>query len=157
MNKKGIFLLVAVIAVLGAAYFLWGNKTGDMDMTGAEQGEQFGTDMDGVDSSTTSSSDQSAAAVDENVKSFTVVGSNFSFSPTSLTVNKGDMVRITFKNDNGLHDFVLDEFNIKTAVINGGEEQVVEFVADKAGSFEYYCSVGQHRQMGMKGTLTVQE
>ena len=31
----------------------------------------------------------------------------------------------------------------------------VTVVSDKTGSFEYYCSVGTHRQMGMKGTLTV--
>jgi uncharacterized cupredoxin-like copper-binding protein len=32
----------------------------------------------------------------------------------------------------------------------------VQFVADKTGTFEFYCSVGNHRQMGMVGTLVVQ-
>jgi len=32
----------------------------------------------------------------------------------------------------------------------------VEFVADQEGAFEYYCSVGNHRQQGMKGTLIVE-
>jgi plastocyanin len=36
-------------------------------------------------------------------------------------------------------------------------EEVIEFTADKVGSFEYYCSVGSHRQMGMKGVLKVAE
>ena len=31
-----------------------------------------------------------------------------------------------------------------------------EFTADKVGSFEYYCSVGSHRSMGMKGVLKVE-
>lgn len=45
---------------------------------------------------------------------------------------------------------------VKTKVINGGETDTVEFTPDKAGSFEYYCSVGKHRAMGMKGTVTVE-
>lgn len=89
------------------------------------------------------------------VKSFTVTGSNFKFDPSVITVNKGDTVKITFKNTDGFHDFKIDEFNVATAQIKGGASEIVNFVADKTGSFEYYCSVGQHRAMGMKGTLIV--
>lgn len=95
--------------------------------------------------------------MDGEVKVFTIEGSNFKFLPNSMTVKKGDTVRVVFKNTGGFHDFVIDEFNVATKQINGGSEETVEFVADKAGSFEYYCSVGSHRQMGMVGTLTVQE
>ncbi|MFN2312139.1 MAG: plastocyanin/azurin family copper-binding protein, partial [Spirochaetia bacterium] len=35
--------------------------------------------------------------------------------------------------------------------------QTVEFVADRAGSFEFYCSVPGHRQAGMYGTFVVVE
>ncbi len=90
------------------------------------------------------------------VKEFTVQGSSFSFAPSTMRVNKGDLVRVTFKNQGGTHDWVIDEFNTRTNVLKSGESQTVEFVADKTGSFEYYCSVGTHRQMGMKGTLTVE-
>ncbi len=90
-----------------------------------------------------------------NTKSFTVTGSNFSFDPKTITVKKGDTVKITFKNADGMHDFKIDEFNVATKQIQGGEEETVTFTADKVGAFEYYCSVGKHRQMGMKGTLTV--
>ena len=91
------------------------------------------------------------------VKTFTVEGSSFKFSPSNMTVKKGDTVRVTFKNTSGFHDWVLDEFNVRTKQIAAGAEETVEFVADKAGSFEYYCSVGSHRQMGMVGTLIVEE
>ena len=37
-----------------------------------------------------------------------------------------------------------------------GQIDEVEFVVDKAGTFEYYCSVGNHRQMGMVGKLIVE-
>lgn len=91
------------------------------------------------------------------VKEFTVTGKNYSFAPATLTVKKGDTVKITFVNEGGFHDLKLDEFNVATRQLNGGSQETVTFVADKAGSFEYYCSVGTHRQMGMKGTLTVTE
>lgn len=92
---------------------------------------------------------------DSQVKEFVVEGSNFKFEPNSITVNKGDTVRIIFKNVGGMHDWKIDEFNASTKVIQSGEEETIEFVADKAGTFEYYCSVGAHRANGMVGDLIV--
>lgn len=91
-----------------------------------------------------------------NVKTFTVTGSNFAFSSKEIRVNEGDTVRINFVNSGGTHDFVIDEFDVATKRIQGGQSETVEFVADNAGTYEFYCSVGNHRQMGMKGNLIVQ-
>ncbi|MEK7588992.1 MAG: plastocyanin/azurin family copper-binding protein [Patescibacteria group bacterium] len=90
------------------------------------------------------------------VKEFTVSGQNLSFSPSTLTVKKGDKVKITFQNSEGFHDWVVDEFGAATKQTKAPTTEVIEFVANKTGSFEYYCSVGQHRAMGMKGTLIVE-
>ena len=89
------------------------------------------------------------------VKEFAVSGKNFSFTPASMEVNVGDRVKITFTNQGGNHDLVVDGYNIRTKVLGASQSETIEFVADKAGNFEYYCSVGTHRQMGMKGTLVV--
>ena len=89
-------------------------------------------------------------------KEFTITGQNYSFSPSTITVKKGDTVKITFKNSGGLHDLRIDEFNLATKEINGGQQDVAIFTADKTGAFEYYCSVGNHRAMGMKGMLKVE-
>ncbi len=89
-------------------------------------------------------------------KTFTVTAGNFKYDVDQITVNKGDKVRIVFKNSEGFHDWVVDEFEGgRTKQIAAGAEETIEFVADEAGTFEYYCSVGKHRAMGMKGTLTV--
>src|SRR6185369_10146725 len=85
------------------------------------------------------------------LKQFTVTGQNFSFSPATLTVNQGDKVSITFKNSGGMHDFRIDEFGVATNVLKSGDQQTVEFTAGQKGTFEYFCSVGNHRAMGMKG------
>ena len=89
------------------------------------------------------------------VKEFNVNGKNFSFDPSQITVKKGDKVKITFKDEDGFHNLVISGYNVETKKINTGQEQTVEFIADKTGQFEYYCSVTGHREKGMKGTLTV--
>ena len=62
---------------------------------------------------------------------------NFSFTPSAVTVKKGEAVKIVFKNADGFHDFKIDAFKVATQRINTGGEEIVEFVADKAGTFEY--------------------
>lgn len=86
---------------------------------------------------------------------FEISGDNFSFSETELTVEKDQTVKIIFTSEEGFHDWVLDEFDATTAQVQAGGKTEVTFVADKVGEFEYYCSVGQHRQMGMVGKLIV--
>lgn len=89
------------------------------------------------------------------IRDFVFTANNFSYSLPEIKVNKGDLVRVVLQNVDGTHDLRIDEFNVATRVLKAGEEQMVEFVADKTGVFEYYCSVGIHRQMGMKGYLNV--
>lgn len=99
---------------------------------------------------------------DENVKEFVIEsyteiidGKYFpKFSPNQITVNKGDIVRLKITNKKGTHDFKIDEFNVYTDTPLD-KEMIVEFVADKAGSFEYYCTKPGHRQNGHWGTLNV--
>lgn len=90
------------------------------------------------------------------VKIFTVIGKPFSFNLSEIKVKKGDTVKIVFNNTEGLHDWVVDEFNAHTPRIQAGQSATIQFVADKAGTFEYYCSVGDHRAKGMRGSLIVQ-
>jgi plastocyanin len=92
----------------------------------------------------------------EVVKTFEITGKNFEFSLKEIRVKKGDKVKIVFNDEQGFHDWVLDEFNARTPQLQSPNTASVEFVADKTGTFEYYCSVGQHRQMGMKGNLVVE-
>lgn len=89
-------------------------------------------------------------------KSFTLDSFNFGYSQEEIRVQEGDTVTITLTNSGGLHDWVLDEFSAATERIGEGDTTTVTFVADKAGTYEYYCSVGNHRDRGMTGTLVVE-
>lgn len=76
------------------------------------------------------------------------------YSLKEITVNQGDKVRLKITVTKGTHDFNLDEFNVKAATpLN--QAVVVEFTADKAGEFIYYCSMPGHRSNGHWGTLKV--
>lgn len=87
--------------------------------------------------------------------SIAITGKSFEFSQKEITVKKGQTLTINFESTGGFHDFVIDEFSAKTDQVNPGTKTSVTFVADKAGEFDYYCSVGQHRAMGMVGKLIV--
>ena len=94
--------------------------------------------------------------IESTAKEFAVVAANFKFSEKEMRVRKGDTVKITLANNEGTHDLKIDEFDVATAKLDAGKQETVEFVANKAGTFEYYCSIGTHRQMGMKGNLIIE-
>ncbi len=91
-----------------------------------------------------------------SLKEFNVEGKNFEFSVKEIRVKKGDFVRVNFTSTNGMHDWRVSGYDAGTAIVNTGESSFVDFKADKAGMFEFYCSVGEHRQMGMVGKLIVE-
>ena len=102
-----------------------------------------------------------AGVVSGKVKTFVLTGENFKFmmegqEGPEMRVKLGDSVRVEFSSTEGFHDWKVDEFQAATEKVRVGNTTTVEFVADKAGTFEYYCSVGSHRQMGMKGKLVVE-
>ena len=159
-------VIVAVIVLVGIFIYFQNQKT--TPTASPESGASVAGESTESDESMPSSMEETAnkeeSMKDEamagegmgNVKEITVYGSSFKFEPSEIKVKKGDTVKVTFINSGGFHDWVLDEFNVRTKQISSGAQETVEFVADKTGSFEYYCSVGQHRQMGMKGTLVVE-
>lgn len=95
---------------------------------------------------------------DEEVNnvSFDVSGTNFAFDLKEIRVKQGQTVTINFASEEGFHDWVVDEFGAATEQIIEGTTSSVTFVANKKGEFEYYCSVGNHREQGMVGTLIVE-
>ncbi len=84
-----------------------------------------------------------------------VTSSGLRFTPSEIRVALGSTVRITYVNGGGRHDWVLDEFEAATAVIGVRQSETVEFIADEAGEFEFYCSVPGHRAAGMYGKFIV--
>lgn len=87
---------------------------------------------------------------------FDISGRNYAFSEIELRAKKGDKVKVIFTSADGFHNWTVDEFNAATEQVQTGGRTEVTFIADKAGTFEYYCSVGNHRELGMVGNLIVE-
>lgn len=78
------------------------------------------------------------------------------FSIKEITVKKGDKVKINVTVTSGKHNFNIDEYNIhKDTPLDVPVD--IEFTADKAGRFIYYCSMPGHRALGHWGVLNVVE
>ncbi|MDO8628368.1 MAG: cupredoxin domain-containing protein, partial [Nanoarchaeota archaeon] len=94
--------------------------------------------------------------VTSDVKEFTIIANDFDFSPASITVKQGDKVRFIVTSAENNHGFAIREYDINVAV-NEGESKTVELVADKKGTFNFFCSVfcgSGHKEM--KGVFIVE-
>lgn len=92
----------------------------------------------------------------DNPRIIEVIAKNWSFSPNPIRVKQGEKVRLNIASLDIEHGFNLSAFGINES-IKPGEVTTVEFVADKQGEFEFYCSVpcGEgHYDMG--GMLIVE-
>lgn len=100
-----------------------------------------------------------AAGTTETVKEFTITAKNWDFSPSTITVDKGDKVKLTITSiDSGVgsgHGFFLSSFGINERLTKDNTV-TVEFVADKVGSFTFFCNIfcGSGHS-SMRGTLIV--
>lgn len=89
------------------------------------------------------------------VKKFSITAKKWEFSPSVISVNKGDTVELTIKSTDVTHGFFLSAFNISKN-LTPGETVTASFVADKVGSFSFICSVFCGSGHGdMTGTLIV--
>ncbi|HXB53771.1 MAG TPA: cupredoxin domain-containing protein [Vicinamibacteria bacterium] len=89
-------------------------------------------------------------------RSFDITASRFQFEPARLEVSEGDAVRLTLHSTDTTHGFGIKELTVEAVIPKGGEPVTVEFVADQAGTFEFFCTEycgPRHREM--RGTLVV--
>lgn len=170
---KYVYILIALIIIGGGAYFLLDPMQKDAEESTSEVPEGFhrmpdgtlmrndkGTEgmgaLDEFRQATDALSPAEEPAVDPNAQVFVVKGVNYGYDVKEIRVKKGDTVTIQFESTDGFHDLKIDEFNAATQKVQPGTPTSVTFVADEAGTFEYYCSVGEHRAHGMIGNLIVE-
>lgn len=98
--------------------------------------------------------DDSASAP---VHEFKMTARSYEFDPAVITVKKGEKVRLIITATDRKHGIEIEGYDIDQ-ILNVGEPTTIEFTADKAGTFEFKCSVFcgfGHRKM--KGKLVVEE
>ena len=133
MNKTILIIIIAAILVIG----------GDFLLRGGYQGPAPGTPKETL-------------APTGPVKEFTISGTEYSFSPSSITVSTGERVKITFQNSGGApHNLAIEGLGVSTKTIGSGKTDVVEFTALQSGTFTFFCSVPGHAAAGMVGDMIV--
>ena len=86
-----------------------------------------------------------------------VVLSEFAIDPANPKLKAGDVTFDVANEGSAPHALEIEGagVDVATEVLDGGRSEKLE--ADlKAGSYEWYCPVGNHADQGMKGTLTVE-
>ncbi len=97
------------------------------------------------------------AGQEAGVHEIQMTARKYKFDPGVITVKKGDVVRLIITAQDRKHGFQLKEFGIDQELPKG-TPTTVEFTADKAGTFEFKCSVFCGFGHGkMKGKLVVEE
>ena len=95
-------------------------------------------------------------AGESNVREITMTARQWSFDPDTIRVKQGDKVRLEITSTDVKHGFAIEDYNINEQLLPG-QITVVEFVADKPGTFRFYCSVvcgAGHSNM--EGSLVVE-
>jgi plastocyanin len=89
-------------------------------------------------------------------REFVVSGDHYAFSPSSIPVNKNDLVKVTFTAKDMPHSFTIDGPYRISKRANAGQSVTFEFRADQPGNFTIYCALSQDPKCSeMKGTLQV--
>ncbi|MBI4399544.1 cupredoxin domain-containing protein [Candidatus Micrarchaeota archaeon] len=91
----------------------------------------------------------------EAIKEFNITAKQFEFIPSTITVNKGDKVRIRVKSIDVTHGFSIPGLNVNEQ-LGPNTTVIVEFTAFEVATYDFMCNVfcGSGHP-GMKGQIIV--
>ena len=132
--KKSFLALAAVFMALAAS-------------VAADQPDQKGHEKRGTLAAKTVAPGQ--------VKKFRVTAFEGKIAPSTLRVQRGDRVQITFISKDGSYSIKFPDFDINDKV-NEDKPAVVEFTPTQEGTFEFRCSRSvRYKRWSKNGTLVV--
>ena len=85
----------------------------------------------------------------------TITMTEYSFDPSEESVKQGDTIDVV--NDGSLpHNLTVEGTDLATSDLDGGQNEELTVDLDP-GDYEFICTIGDHADQGMTGTLTVEE
>jgi uncharacterized cupredoxin-like copper-binding protein len=132
-------LAIAALAALGALAFA-GCGGGDDDSTSA------------ATNTTTAAQGGGASSVD-------VSETDFKLNPSDPTVKAGQVTFNVSNDGQTLHNLEVegpDGDQELESDLSPGDKGTLTVDLSKPGTYEFYCPVGNHKELGMEGTVTVQ-
>ncbi|MDY6778568.1 MAG: cupredoxin domain-containing protein [Candidatus Nanohaloarchaea archaeon] len=85
-----------------------------------------------------------------------VSGGEYYFSPQTITVEKGERIRVQFTNQGQVsHNLRIPSLNIGSPAISPGRTDSFTFTAPKTGTFpiRFECTIPGHAERGMTGDV----
>jgi plastocyanin len=166
---RGTLLILPLFVLIGAGCMI-GNKDGDdiraksaPDPVVQEQVQKIEVGAPQVTFKTKTNAEisivEGSVTADDSVAALAPLeialkSGNFYFDPPLIEAKPGQEVRVTVSENMGLHTFLIDEIAFKAQLSDGA---AFSFIAPHTpGDYAFYCDIGEHRKLGMEGTLRVQ-
>ena len=82
----------------------------------------------------------------------------FKLTPANPTVKAGTVAIKVANNGQITHQLEVEgpSGEVRSAVLEPGQSDTLKVKLNKAGRYEWYCPIDDHKQMGMEGEITVQ-
>ena len=87
---------------------------------------------------------------DQKAREVVIRAYNFGFTPSEITVKKGETVTLRLVSESGFHGISIPELGVSSTTVSAGQETSVTFTADKVGVFNFRCNIycgDGHREM----------
>jgi uncharacterized cupredoxin-like copper-binding protein len=107
---------------------------------------------------TTQASGSGQSPASQQSKTLAIGETEYSITPTSINVPKTGKVTFKITNNGQIgHALEIEGHGVeeKTSTIMAGSSDTLTVDFSKTGSYEVYCPVDDHKNKGMKATLTV--
>ena len=167
MEKVGIFVIgamIIVVLVVGGFFLFSGGFNSSSNEVGGivvldrvdSQGEEIIFDEKTNQDDNEVIEEETLEFESSETKEFDIIAKRWDFSPNMITVNEGDNVILNIESIDVTHGFTISGFGVSEQLVPGNTVKI-EFVADKKGTFSFFCNIfcGSGHS-GMKGTLVVE-
>jgi uncharacterized cupredoxin-like copper-binding protein len=112
----------------------------------------------GGGNTTTSESTTTSEGGAAPIKKIVISETEFKLDPSSVKLDKPGTYVFEAKNNGSVeHALEIEGQGVEeeTSTLGPGEEAEVRVTLTKAGSYEMYCPISNHRDQGMEGTVTL--
>jgi plastocyanin len=102
--------------------------------------------------------DEAAAPSGPPIETVTISATDFKFDPASVELDKPAVYTFRLVNDGDApHALEIEGAGIEeeTEEVAPGSSAELTVELEEGGEYELYCPIGNHRELGMEGTLTL--